>query len=217
MDGGRILKSVKKSYAEYLGVEKMGDLVRQMMKDQHKGMLIALRDGQFDQLLEDADAPRQSAAAAAAARAGSEAKGGVTANSSQPAKAGPSKPPPAAAVKKASIRPPPASRPPPSRDPKALADEEGPPTTRMPSEVGDDPIALDDEIDALEEAVGEIEPSFLPQTDLPPPPANLFRPREPGSGGGYRTLPPIPEAPVRASRPPTHAPAAPRRRPTPHE
>ena len=57
MDGGRILKSVKTSYAEHLGAEKMGDLVRRMMKDQHKGMLIALRDGQFDRFIEG-DAPK---------------------------------------------------------------------------------------------------------------------------------------------------------------
>src|SRR5271155_4615150 len=52
MDGGRILKSVKTSYAEHLGVDKMADLVRKMMKDQHKGMLIALRDGQFDAVID---------------------------------------------------------------------------------------------------------------------------------------------------------------------
>ncbi len=52
MDGGRILKSVKTSYAEHVGTEKMNETVRQMMKDQHKAMFIALRDGQFDHLLE---------------------------------------------------------------------------------------------------------------------------------------------------------------------
>src|ERR1700733_10422270 len=52
MDGGRILKSVKTSYADQLGVDKMADAVRQMMKDQHKAMLIALRDGQYDHLVE---------------------------------------------------------------------------------------------------------------------------------------------------------------------
>ncbi len=58
MDGGRILKSVKTSYAEHLGVEKMADLVRKMMKDQHKGMLIALRDGQFDHVIDGGEAPK---------------------------------------------------------------------------------------------------------------------------------------------------------------
>src|ERR1700734_525206 len=53
MDGGRILKSVKKSYAEHVGVDGMSDVVRGMMKDQHKQMFIALRDGQFDHLWGD--------------------------------------------------------------------------------------------------------------------------------------------------------------------
>ena len=45
MDGGRILKSVKKSYAEHVGSDGMSEVVRQMMKEQHKAMFIALRDG----------------------------------------------------------------------------------------------------------------------------------------------------------------------------
>ena len=52
MDGGRILKSVKTSYADHLGAEKMADVVRLMMKEQHKAMLMALRDGQYDTLVE---------------------------------------------------------------------------------------------------------------------------------------------------------------------
>src|SRR5579863_3488067 len=55
-DGGRILKSVKTSYAEYVGNERMSDIVREMMKQQHKAMFIALRDGKFDSL-DDGDAP----------------------------------------------------------------------------------------------------------------------------------------------------------------
>src|SRR5512144_2136480 len=54
MDGGRILKSVKRSYADLVGAEGMSDLVRQMMKEQHKAMFIALRDGQFDHLVDGA-------------------------------------------------------------------------------------------------------------------------------------------------------------------
>ncbi|MDB4994197.1 MAG: hypothetical protein JWM74_1629 [Myxococcaceae bacterium] len=54
MDGGRILKSVKTSYAEHLGAEGMSDIVKGMMKDQHKAMFIALRDGQFDHLVDGA-------------------------------------------------------------------------------------------------------------------------------------------------------------------
>ncbi len=50
MDGGRILKSVKKSYAEHVGSDNMSETVRVLMKEQHKAMFIALRDGQFDEL-----------------------------------------------------------------------------------------------------------------------------------------------------------------------
>src|SRR5580698_4075374 len=63
MDGGRILKSVKTSYSEYLGNERMAEIVKEMMKSQHKSMFIALRDGKFDHLLENnADASIQTRA-----------------------------------------------------------------------------------------------------------------------------------------------------------
>lgn len=52
MDGGRILKSIKKSYAEHVGNDDMSNIVRQLMKEQHKAMFIALRDGQFDHLVD---------------------------------------------------------------------------------------------------------------------------------------------------------------------
>ncbi len=47
-DGGRIVKSVKTSYASVLHETNMAEVVRNMMKEQHKAMIIALRDGQFD-------------------------------------------------------------------------------------------------------------------------------------------------------------------------
>src|SRR3954452_16152644 len=58
MDGGRILKSVKKSYAEHVGAEGMQEIVRGLMKEQHKAIFIALRDGQFDSLV-DGGAPKK--------------------------------------------------------------------------------------------------------------------------------------------------------------
>lgn len=51
-DGGRILKTIKTSYAEHLDSENVGETVRKMMQDQHKGMFTALRDGQFDGLID---------------------------------------------------------------------------------------------------------------------------------------------------------------------
>src|SRR4051812_41908931 len=52
MDGGRVLKSVKTSYAEEVGAVGMVDTVRALMKQQHKSMFIALRDGTYDPLID---------------------------------------------------------------------------------------------------------------------------------------------------------------------
>lgn len=56
VDGGRILKSTKTSYAEHVGADDLRDTVRRLMKEQHKAMFIALRDGQFDAMLEPSPA-----------------------------------------------------------------------------------------------------------------------------------------------------------------
>jgi hypothetical protein len=58
MDGGRILKTIKTSYAEHIGSERMGEVVRALMKAQHKTMFIALRDGQFDRVIDGDDASK---------------------------------------------------------------------------------------------------------------------------------------------------------------
>lgn len=47
-DGGRILKSIKTTYATFLSEPNMAEIVRSMMKEQHKAMIVALRDGRFD-------------------------------------------------------------------------------------------------------------------------------------------------------------------------
>ena len=47
-DGGRILKSIKTSYETYLSEANYAEIVRSMMKEQHKAMIVALRDGRFD-------------------------------------------------------------------------------------------------------------------------------------------------------------------------
>jgi hypothetical protein len=70
MDGGRILKSVKTSYAEYVASERRTEIVREMMKQQHKAMFIALRDGTFDSFVEGGGAVAQAAAPARASTAG---------------------------------------------------------------------------------------------------------------------------------------------------
>src|SRR5215207_6471717 len=60
-DGGRILKSNKTSYADLLEAPDMQAQVKKIMQDQHKAMFIALRDGQFDHLI-DADTTQVNAA-----------------------------------------------------------------------------------------------------------------------------------------------------------
>ncbi len=59
-DGGRILKSTKTSYAEFLEEAELAKKVRSLMQDQHKAMFIALRAGKFDHLI--GDVPTEAAA-----------------------------------------------------------------------------------------------------------------------------------------------------------
>jgi hypothetical protein len=51
MDGGRIVKSVKTSYAQHLEDENGHEHVRALMKQQHQSMFRDLRDGKFDYAL----------------------------------------------------------------------------------------------------------------------------------------------------------------------
>ncbi|MEM9693586.1 MAG: hypothetical protein AAGA56_13650 [Myxococcota bacterium] len=53
-DGGRIIKTKKTSYAHLLegDPEDLPDRVRALMKEQHKAMVIALRDGELDHLID---------------------------------------------------------------------------------------------------------------------------------------------------------------------
>lgn len=62
-DGGRIIKSVKTSYADLVDQPKMAEKVRELMRKQHKAMIVALRDGRYDELIEGkqaSDAPPSS-------------------------------------------------------------------------------------------------------------------------------------------------------------
>jgi hypothetical protein len=49
---GTILASRKKSYTEFLEDDHWEDIVRQLMKDQHKTMFVELRDGVHDEIAE---------------------------------------------------------------------------------------------------------------------------------------------------------------------
>ncbi|MFO0672503.1 MAG: FHA domain-containing protein [Polyangiaceae bacterium] len=51
-DGGRIIKSHKRSYAHELTRADLGPFVRELMKQQHMEMLLMLREGRFDLVIE---------------------------------------------------------------------------------------------------------------------------------------------------------------------
>jgi hypothetical protein len=162
MDGGRILKSTKTSYAEHVGNDGLTDTVRKMMKDQHKAMFVALRDGQLDALIPPSGASMPPPPPAVA-----------------PPKTASVPPPKVASVppKRASVRPP-SMRP--------AAPDLGPVSDTAPMTMREPQIELTlDDLDAL------AAPSIAHRpTDFPPPPSNMFRDRapEPGTGGRYRTV-----------------------------
>lgn len=56
-DGGRILKSVRTDYSEHLERDDLAAVVRKLMKEQHKGLFIALRAGELDVQIEAALGP----------------------------------------------------------------------------------------------------------------------------------------------------------------
>jgi hypothetical protein len=176
MDGGRILKSVKTSYSEYIGSDRMAEIVREMMKQQHKAMFIALRDGKFDAVAEGStDALPLVAEAPAAQQTAPDVRG-----------AGEALKVPGAANVAVTL-------------PPGFGDApDGPATirTQMPEE-----LMLD--IDALERAAAAAaagdSPLLRGASDLPPPPANLFRERK--ATGKYKVTPPPSAAVEPAGKP----------------
>ena len=66
-DGGRIVKSVRHSYADIVTEEDLNKRVRERMKTQHVGMLEALKSGEFDGLVWGSRAPGAKAKAAVVA------------------------------------------------------------------------------------------------------------------------------------------------------
>jgi len=57
-DGGRIVNSTRTDYAEHLGRPDMLEVLRRIMREQHKAMFIRLRAGELDSLIEAACGPR---------------------------------------------------------------------------------------------------------------------------------------------------------------
>jgi pSer/pThr/pTyr-binding forkhead associated (FHA) protein len=50
-DGGRVIKSHKRAYAEHVARADVGEYVRKLMKAQHLEMVLALREGRFDDVI----------------------------------------------------------------------------------------------------------------------------------------------------------------------
>ena len=50
--GGTILASRKTSYADIVRVENLEQVVEELMKEQHKGMLRSLKNGEFDDIID---------------------------------------------------------------------------------------------------------------------------------------------------------------------
>lgn len=48
-DGGRIVASKKTTYQQHIGTTGFPDVVKRLMRESHKAMFIALRDGLFDE------------------------------------------------------------------------------------------------------------------------------------------------------------------------
>ena len=196
MDGGRILKSVKKSYAEHVGSDSMKETVRVLMKEQHKAMFIALRDGQFDEIVEPGSGARKPPSDATMKEV----------KIPEPPETKPELPPSADAMAAASKAPESSEEPSPntideSRRPAAAEpfalEANGPNTVRErerlsvpPPQTAADAVRrpsaaeLTLDFDALERDAG-VSPIFQ-SNDLPPPPANLFA-KERGTGA-YSTI-----------------------------
>jgi hypothetical protein len=56
-DGGHIVQTARTDYSEHLGLDDMAQIVRRMMKDQHKSMFVRLRAGELDGEIERACGP----------------------------------------------------------------------------------------------------------------------------------------------------------------
>lgn len=231
MDGGRILKSVKKSYAEHVGADGMSEIVRGLMKEQHKAMFIALRDGQFDALVEPGGVPAAAGsepklppeaksepkveAKPAAAEAKPEAKPASAKSPSLAPK--PSDPELAPVTIDENKRPPRHSAPPPASGPKEKVAASAPkidvpPSEQSPMTLRDRPVASAKELtldfDALELAAQDTvgAASLFHTNDLPPPPKNLFA-KERGTGA-YRAIDSEEPAPSSRSKPSVPPPSA---------
>lgn len=226
VEGGRILKSQKTSYAEFLGEEELSKKVRSLMQEQHKAMFIALRAGKFDHMF--GDAPPESAEGGAAAPAQAAAPAPAPASTPGPTAEGLPRAssvglPPAPASSPGRDAPSPSARasmpslvgatefarsePPPRPAPaSAPATPAKPPSGRAPLDV---PAAHADTVAmrAVAEASTPHSSGRPPATRLTPPPP---RPPDPPSAPRQEPQrPPTSPGMARLERPGTRAPSVP--------
>ena len=223
MDGGRILKSVKRSYAEHVGSDGLADVVRGMMKEQHKAMFIALRDGQFDHLVDAAEGgqvsrpvPPPPSSSATLPNAAPPSSGTTLPNAAPPKLSAtlpnaappssgttlPNAAPPSSgdAAKKTASTATAAAVPTPSPAPKGVAPAKKSRSSRPPAPAGE--LTLD--IDALERAAAAEQSGPLSSSLDPPPPANLLQQKKPDTGR-YRNIPSRDAAPESSTKKPLPA------------
>ncbi|MDI1477492.1 hypothetical protein [Polyangium sp. y55x31] len=177
-DGGRILKTLKTSYAEHLNEANVQEIVRQLMKDQHKAMFVALRDGQFDHIFEEKTEASAPAAAPAPAPVAAPA---------------PAAPPPAPEP----AAPPPSFKPDLPQRPSVLMNAadlqaalRGNPPSPRPPLASVSPADIDASLAGLEQQTKAPETAaFVQQTqDVPPPPTSVKKGGALFTAGVYRAL-----------------------------
>ena len=89
--GGNIIQRKKREYGDIVGFDRLEDVVREMMQEQHKEMLRDLKTGVYDGYIAGGVAASGPAPATAAARTGAPARPAAP----RPAMATPPPPPPA--------------------------------------------------------------------------------------------------------------------------
>jgi hypothetical protein len=208
-DGGRILKSVKTSYADRVDHPDVGAEVRDLMRTQHRAMLEAIKKGELDDLLEN--------------RKGS-GSSKLTLSSLVPP------PPDSDRIKHPSVPPSPEGSSSgaafgqisvlrgnsPSSEPKVPTNIRTPPLPmsiptpqhaedahgrrRSPTQITQavpPPPAVPFDFRTLESAESSTDGDVFRQTDLPPPPANIFNAKPRST---YAST--SPDAPSDSTRPP---------------
>ncbi|MCC6646425.1 MAG: hypothetical protein IT374_12745 [Polyangiaceae bacterium] len=178
MDGGRILKTTKTSYADHVGQPGFADHVKALMKEQHRAMFRTLKAGDLDELIAQ--------------------KSPSAARPTEPALGAAAAPPDVAPTREAGAAPAEAPGPEPHADAQTAS------TTAAEGDAsGDDEELTSSEIrmaDAIERAAAEADAARgAPGLDDLPPPPSVGAPRVELSG--YRVVSTEPRSKGTSERP----------------